>query len=218
MSLNIDLLTAIQAEKAGDALLNIERSFNIKLKSDDLKKVVSLDDLCDTICNEMKHSHAEGCTTQQAFYRFRNAFMAVSPCRKSEITPACRVKAIFPCENRAKMIEQLEAELGLKMNILQPKPWVTAVLAILFAGSLIACFFYGAVGAVGLILAAAGYKLSARFCNELNVKTVGDLVAKIVRDNHLKGRKGTPSVNRKHVEQKVRELFINQRQIESALA
>lgn len=218
MSLNIDFLTANGAEHSAVALQNIERTFNIKLKSDALKNVVSVDDLCDAICDEIKHSHAEGCTTQQAFYKFRNAFMAVSPCRKSEITPACKVKTIFPCDNRAEMIERVEAELGLKINILQPKPWIFATLALLLALSVVACYMYGLIGVTGIIIAAVGYKFSARFCSELNVKTVGDLIAKIVRDNNLKGRRGSAPVNRKEVEQKVRQLFKNNKHLEAVLA
>ncbi len=218
MSLNIDFLAGNGVENSAVALQNIERTFNIKLKSDALKNVASIDDLCDTICDEIKHSHAEGCSTQQAFYRFRNAFMAVSPCRKSEITPACKVKTIFPCEDRAEMIQQVEAELGLKINILQPKPWIQALLAALLAGSVMACFIYGVIGAAGIILAAVGYKFSTRFCSELNVKTVGDLVAKMVRDNNLKSRKGTAPVNRHEVEHKVHQLFANQMQLEPVLA
>jgi hypothetical protein len=218
MSLNIDFLQAGSAEQTVASLQNIERSFNIKIKSDVLKTVSSVDELCDVICDEIKHSHAEGCTTQQAFYKFRNAFMAVSPCRKSEITPACKVKTIFPCDNRAEMIERVETELGLKINILQPKPWISVTLVILFLGSVIACFEYGLIGAAGIVMAAIGYKFSTRFCSELNVKTVGDLVAKMVRDNHLKGRRATTPVNRKEVEQKVHKLFAGQRRLERVLA
>jgi acyl carrier protein len=210
MRSEVDFLTTIKAHNGGDELIKIERAFNIKFKDDAFKDVVSFGDMCDVICETIKHTHAESCTTQQAFYKFRNAFMAVSPCGKAEITPNCRTAKIFPREGRLELIARLEEELGFKMSILGNKPWVNVCFVFLLLGSLAGCIFDLRIGLAGVAVSLIGFSLASKFGKELNVRTVGDLVAKIARENYAKPRHNSAAVNRKEIEQKVKELFIEQ--------
>jgi hypothetical protein len=60
----------------------------------------------------------------------------------------------------------------------------------------------------GLIFSIAGSNLTNKFGIELDLQTVGQLAEKISRDNYLKSRRNSSTVNKAEIAKKVKELFI----------
>lgn len=190
-----------------DVMVKLEKSFDIKFADNELKDVATFGQLCDVVVAKVKQVHADSCTTQQAFYKLRNAINAKNPAEKYLIKPQTKLCELFPRDNRIEVVADIEEEMGFHMNLLQPKPWIVWMFAIVLMAS-IAMFWVNTTAATaGLIISIAGLRLAGRFGKELKVKTIGDLAEKIAREHYLKCRRDASTVNRAEVVQKIKEVF-----------
>lgn len=200
-------LNNVDPEDISDVLVKIEKSFNITLGNEDLKDTKNFGALCDVVVAKVKHAQADSCTTQQAFYKLRNAINARNPTEKYLVKPQTKLCELFPRDNRIEVVADIEAEMGFHMNLLHPKPWITWSFGLLLVASLGLFFFNSTVAFIGLVISIAGLRLAGRFGKELKVKTIGDLAEKIAREHYLKCRRDASTVNRTEIVQKIKDLF-----------
>lgn len=210
-------LNSVDPEDLSDVLLKIERSFNISLEDTSVKDVKTFGKLCDIVVEKVKHVNNESCTTQQAFYKIRNAINCTIAAPRELVKPQTRLEDIFPRDNRIVVINEIEREMGFQLNLLQPKQGVIAAFAFILAVSLAGFFFQPIVAAFGLAIALSGLALAGRFGRELKVKTLGDLAEKVAKEHHLKCKREASTINRVQVAQKVKELFTNGRYSEPSV-
>lgn len=195
----------------------VERSFGVHLTPNDLQQIHTMSDLCDTVHSKLKHEHNDACTTQHAFYILRNAITASTTIDRCSINTHTCLKDVFPEEERLQLVADIEGEMGLRLNVLQPKQSVITMLTLLFVLSLITLYFNWQAGAIGLTLFAAGSFMAKKRGKQLAVKTVGQLAEKIAREHYLKCRRDASTINRKQVNQKIRELFQQELHVDSKL-
>jgi hypothetical protein len=200
-------LNNIDPEDVGDVLLKIERLFNIRFKDEDLSHIKTFSALCDLVVHKVKQVQSDSCTTQQAFYKLRNAINAKKPIEKCDLRPQTKLCELFPRDNRIEIVADLESEMGLHMNLLRPKPGVVWAFAIALIVSVALSFIFGVAGYIGMVISIAGLILAGKFGKELKVKTLGDLSEKIAREHYLKCRRDASTVNRAEVVEKVKSLF-----------
>ncbi|OOQ61475.1 hypothetical protein BC343_19930 [Mucilaginibacter pedocola] len=200
-------LNNVDADEISDVLVKIEKSFDIAFCDDDLKEAKTFGALCDVVVAKVKQTHADSCTTQQAFYKLRSAINARNPDEKYLVKPQTKLCDLFPRDNRIEVVADIEAEMGFHMNLLQPKPWIVWTFGLLLVASIALFWVNSTIATLALIVSIAGLRLAGRFGKELKVKTVGDLAEKIAREHYLKCRRDASSVNRAEVVQKVKDLF-----------
>ncbi|MDB5086071.1 MAG: hypothetical protein JWR09_65 [Mucilaginibacter sp.] len=210
-------LNNVDPEDMDDVLRKIQNSFDIRLVNEDLREVKTFGSLCDTIVEKVKHKNGDGCTTQQAFYKLRNAINATITADKELIKPQTRLSDIFPRDTRLQVIAEIEKEMGFKMNLLKPKGSVVFAFSLILGVSIIGLFFYPAISGVGLIIAAAGLILAGKFGKEMPVKTLGDLAEKIAREHYRNCRRNASTVNRTEVNEKVKALFVHDLYLEPSV-
>jgi len=209
-------LSNIDPEDVGDVLLKIERSFNIRFTDEDLTHIKTFGALCDLVVDKVKQVQSDSCTTQQAFYKLRNAINAKKPIDKCDLKPQTKLCELFPRDNRIEVVADLESEMGLHMNLLRPKPGIVWAFVIALIASITVSLVYGVVGYIGTVIAITGLILAGKFGKELKVKTLGDLSEKIAREHYLKCRRDASTVNRAEVAEKVKELFAEYLDVEPA--
>lgn len=210
-------LNNVDPDDLGEVLVKIEKSFNISLEDTSVKEVKTFGKLCDIVVEKVKHVNNESCTTQQAFYKIRNAINSTVTAPREMVKPQTRLEDIFPRDNRIVVINEIEKEMGFQLNLLQPKQGVIATFAFVLIASLAGFFFEPVMAAVGLIIALAGFALAGRFGKELKVKTLGDLAEKVAREHYLKCRREAATVNQAEIAQKVKELFTHDLYLEPAV-
>ena len=209
-------LSNIDPEDVGDVLLKIERSFNIRFTDEDLTHIKTFGALCDLVVDKVKQVQSDSCTTQQAFYKLRNAINAKKPIEKCDLRPQTKLCELFPRDNRIEVVADLEEEMGLHMNLLRPKPGIVWAFVAALIVSVTVSLVYGVVGYIGTVISIAGLILAGKFGKELKVKTLGDLSEKIAREHYLKCRRDASTVNRGEVGEKVKELFADYLSLEPA--
>ena len=199
----------IDSEDAGDLLVKIEKSFDIKFGDIELMHIKTLGELCDHIVNKIQLDNSDDCTTQQAFYKLRNAITTLFYIDNKIITTDFPLNKFLPRQKRSEKIRDLENCLDVHLNILRPPHWVTNTLLILLLVSIVGLFFKWQFGLLGLCVSFGGLWFSNKIGKELDVQTVGQLAEKMTRENYLKSRRNRKTINKNEIEKLLTEWFSN---------
>ena len=210
-------LNNIDAHEINDVLLKIQHSFDIRFEQMDLEHVKTFSNLCDAVVKKIKLKNSDACSTQHAFYMLRNAINTTVAADKGMIKPQTKLADIFPRDTRLQVIDEIEKELGFKMNLLKPKGSIVFIFSLILGASFIGLFYFPVIGVVGAVLSVAGLVLAGKFGKEMPVKTLGDLAEKISKEHYRNCRRNASTVNRNEVAQKVKELFVHDLYLEPSV-
>jgi hypothetical protein len=70
-------LKNIDPDDISDLLIKVENSFNITFSDTELTHISMFGELCDHIANKIQLDHTDDCTSQQAFYKLRDAISLI---------------------------------------------------------------------------------------------------------------------------------------------
>lgn len=202
-------LKNIDTEDIESLLVKVETSFDIKFVGDELVHITSFGQLCDHIANKIQLYHSDSCTSQQAFYKLRNAISSTLQIDHNTISTNLTLADILPKQSRRLRIKELEKQLGFKLNILRPPHWVTGTLAILLPTSFAGLYFSWQIGLLGLAFSMVGLWLANKIGNVLDLQTVGQVVEKMTNENYLKSRRNSKTFNKNEIEKVLTEWFSN---------
>lgn len=198
-------LKNVDPEDIDDLLVQVERSFNIKFADKELADVETFGELCDRITNKIELAHTDDCTTQQAFYKLRDAITSVL--EMEDISPETQLSTILPRESRIQKIKAIENKLGFKLHILEPKGFIILSLLAILLISFIILFIHWPTGLCGLIISIFGFRIANTTGRELAVQTVGQVAEKMQRENYVKSRRNPGTVNKKEIEKILTDWF-----------
>ncbi|WP_028978611.1 hypothetical protein [Sporocytophaga myxococcoides] len=194
-------------EDIEDVLKKVEISFDFEFLDDELLHLKTFGELCDHIINKIQLIHSDDCTSQQAFYKIRNAISKSLHLDPKAIAPDTSLAAILPSNDRRSRIKNIEMILGFKLHILRPPYWIVITLLVLSVASVVGLFIKFSIGVAGLALSISGFWLAFKTGNVLNLQTVGQLTEKITRENYLKSRRNPKTFNKQEVEKLLIDLF-----------
>jgi len=200
-------LKNIDIEDIEDLLVKVETSFEIKSVSNELVHIKTFGQLCDYIVNKIQLNNSEECSSQQAFYKLRDAISSTLQIENKTISTDFPLAEILPRKSRRSRIKKIEKHLGFKINILRPSHWVIGILAIIFLISIIGLFFNWHIGLLGLAFSIAGIWFVNITGNELDMLTVGEVAEKMTRENYLKSRRNPKTFNRNEIEKILTNWF-----------
>ncbi len=192
-------------EDLEDILVRIEESFGISFVDNELAKVTNFGQLSDSIINKIKIRESESCTSQQAFYKLREAIKAEIGIENIE--PKTELAQILPKGKRIKSLKKIEENLGFKLNIIGPTDFIVGLFVILFLGSLIGFFFDWFLPLIGIGISLIGFSVVNKTGRELKYKTVKQVAEKMRRENYLKSRRYPNTGNKKEIEKTIIDIF-----------
>ncbi len=202
-------LKNIDPEDIEDLLVKVETSFDINFVGDELVHITTFGQLCDHIVNKIQLENSDDCTSQQAFYKLRDAISSTLQIDNKTISTYFQLADLLPRQSRRSKTKKLENHLGFNLNILRPPHWVTGTLGILLLASLVGLFFNWQIGLLGIVFSIIGLWLSKKAGNELDLQTVGQVVEKMKRENYLKSRRNPKTFNKKEIEKVLTDWFSN---------
>ena len=188
-------------------LVNVEKSFGIKFCKTELDHIVTYGELCDHIANKIQLDHSEDCTTQQAFYKLRNAISSKFGIDNKAISAGTPLVGLFPRYNRRAKITELERCLGFELNIFRPPHLVNMALLVLCLASLVGLYFNWQIGVLGFFSSIGGLVIAYKIGIEFEVQTVGELAKKMARENYLKSRRNSKTFNKNEIEKVLTDWF-----------
>jgi hypothetical protein len=174
----------------------IENMYNFKFEKDETYTVNTFEELCDLIIKKINLRNVESCTSQQTFYKLRNALIKTKIIEKEKLKTETELKILFPRKNRKTLIEQVEKEMKFKFDIIKAPGFVTMSLFVIGIISFFLLFVFWKIGIVGIVISVFGLYLCKWFGNELKIKNVKELVEKITSENYLKVRTEKNTINR----------------------
>lgn len=200
-------LKNIDPEDIEDLLVKVETSFDIKFVGDELVHITTFGQLCDHITNKIQLDNSDCCTSQQAFYKLRNAISSILQIDNKTISTNFPLADLLPRKSRRSRTKKMEKQLGFKLNILRPPHWVTGTLAILLLASLVGLFINWQIGLLGLAVSIVGLWFANKIGNVLDLQTVGQVAEKITRENYLKSRRNSKTFNKNEIEKVLTDWF-----------
>ncbi|MDF2478095.1 MAG: hypothetical protein K0S24_3578 [Sphingobacterium sp.] len=204
-----DELENVDPDDISDLLVKVEKSFDMEFGSTELMHIFTFGELCDHIANKIQLEHSNDCTSQQAFYKLRDAMASILQIDYKTITTSSALPALLPKQSRHSLVKKLEVQLGFKLHILRPPYWASVTLAILLVTSCAALFFNWQIGLAGLAFSNAGLWFAKKFGNILNLQTVGQLAKKMTSESYFKSRRNPGTFNKSEIEKILVDLFSN---------
>ena len=202
-------LKNIDSEDIEDLLVKVETSFDIKFVGDELVHITTFGQLCDHIANKIQLDNSDDCTSQQAFYKLRDAISSILQIENKTISTDFLLAELLPRQSRRSRTRKFEKHLGFKLNILRPPHWVTGTLVISLFASLVGLFFNWQIGLLGLVFSIAGLWFANKIGNELDLQTVGHVAEKMTRESYLKSRRNPKTFNKNEIENVLTDWFSN---------
>ena len=190
-----------------DLILKVENSFGIKFQDTELSHIKTFGEFCDYIADKIPYTNVQNCTSQQAFYKLKNAIIHGEAVNSELIYPNTKLEEIFPKQNRKLKIKQIEEKLGFKLSILQPPTWLSSFLIILALTSFVYLFINFKTGVISFIVSVLAIKITYENANEFSVKTLREVAEKMTRENYRKSRRDSKTFNKDEVENILTELF-----------
>ncbi len=197
-------------EDIEDVLIKIERSYDIRFAPNELAYIVTFGQLCDHIISKIDLHDTDDCTSQQSFYKLREAISAITQTNKSAINSKTVFSTIFPRLGRREMINELKNNLGIDINLLRPKYFISWAILMAILISIIDLFFNWKLGLFGIASFILLYKIAELTGNEFKINSVGELATIIGEENYSKARRNPETVNKKEITKKIEKLFIRE--------
>lgn len=203
-------LKNIDPEDIEDLLVKVETSFDIKFVGDELVHITTFGQLCDHIVNKIQLDNSDDCTSQQAFYKLRDAISVTFKLDKKSVAAGLQLAYFLPRRDRRLRTKNLEQNLGFKLNVLRLPHWVTGTLLIILLASFVVLFINWQIGLFELIFSIFGLWFTNKIGNELDLQTVGQVAEKMARENYLQSRRNSKTFNKKEIEKILTDWFSNE--------
>jgi hypothetical protein len=207
MTTKEDIYLDAVPEDIEDILEVIEESFNIKFSDGELKHIRTFGELCNHIVSKVELTDTDDCTTQQAFYRLRDAITQIITIEKDQLKTDTRLSVLFPKKKRKATISKVESLLAVKLYVLRPRHIISNAITIFVFISLVGMFFKFGYGLIGFVSGVFLFRVAEWTGIEFKVDTLGQLADKMSQENYIKSRRNQMTVNRKEITKTIEKLF-----------
>ena len=158
------------------------------------------------IISKMNLENDNLCTSQRAFYQFRNAVKTEIIINRNQIKPETYLKTIFPKRNRKKILKRIENQLGYKIEVLAPSQITINILFFSLVISFIGLFINWKIAIFGILISVLGFYLT-KFTNRLDKRTVREIIEKNTAQNYFKIRNSENTFNKIEFKDVILEWF-----------
>ena len=203
-----NLLKDTDPEEIEDILPLVERSFSITFQGNDLVNVQTFGQLCAIVMDKMQASPTDDCTSQQAFYKLRDAMATATGVDKTSISPGSALNALFPRHQRRQRVRQVVTTLGFSPGILRPPHLVIGALMVLTLAAIVGVFIRPLVGIPVLTALILAFQVADHYASVLVEATVGQLAARMASEHYRQSRRNPLTANTREVERGIRALFV----------
>jgi acyl carrier protein len=192
-----------------DVIIKLEKSFGLKLEKDAFAQAKTFGELCDVFDQHINYEHRNDCTSQQAFYKVREAIATVQEIDISQISPDTNLADVFPQSDRKQKVKEFKTLVNIKIRILTYPTWLKTTVGIAVLLSLVAFFFDWKVALSGLAFCILLHKVAQMLGTDLIHQTVRELVEQLSKEHYIDVRRTKGTINRMEVSKIIIETFSN---------
>lgn len=195
----------VEGDDFNDVIFQIEKSFNITFDKADFYKGITYGDICQCIHSKMSRENTGGCTSQQAFYKIREAISANNPELKDSIKPDTPLENILGQDKR-KAASYLKLKTNIETDLFETPMFIALPFSVIAFISFIAMFFKWefayVFGGCTLIL-----YIASKTTTNLRFKTVRELVNYTTAYEYNTVRRYKNTYNTNEIEPIIKQLF-----------
>ncbi len=200
-------LCNVDPDDVSEVLAKIEKSLGFTFGRDDFKEVQTFGEMCDVVIAKTNCEHKDDCTSQQAFYKLRNAIAETTLIEARQITLNTDAQELFPKPQRRKNVRAVEKKLGFKLNLLRPRHLISGIFVLELLASIVWLFINWQIGLAGIAFYIVGNAVAKKFASEMDSQRFKQLVQKITRQHYRQVRRNAATINRKEVLEQITMLF-----------
>ncbi len=201
-------LENIELQDIEYTLGKLVKSFQITLQPNAFEKIKTFGDICQVFEKNIPYKNEESCTTQQAFYKIRNAIAISQEIDRKNIKPSTRLHEIFPRFGRRKKIKAFQKELAIPVNFLTMKTWLLLSIIAGFLISLVTFFFNWKFALTGILSCLIFNWIATKLQQEIELISIGDLAEKVAREHYLQARRNQDTINKREITKVIQCSFI----------
>lgn len=209
-------LEDVELQDVEDTLGYLDKAFDLNLKSNAFSTAKTFGDICQVFQNNIPYQNEESCTSQQAFYKIREAIFFSQKIDKGTIKPDTLIDEIFPKTGRRKKIKAFQKALGVPIDILSMKPWLGLFIAVGFLLSFLAFFFSWKLALIGILTFLISNWAARKLSREIEYISIGELIMRITRDHYMKMRRNPNTINRNEIIKLIQCSFMSNLDLELA--
>lgn len=169
----------------------VNQEFGVQLHADQFNSAnYSMSSIREILAQRIAEAQQDEWTIDKSFMILQKNIASVRGIAEQSITQDSELETLLPKGERKSILKKLEANTGLKLEILKPNGVIYGILIFLF----FACIPFGIgmdwflSGIVMVVVAVLIYILS-KTGNELKYKTLGQWAERVTWDNYLKSKK-----------------------------
>ena len=197
-------------EDIEDVIKIIETSYDLRFEPNELGHIKTFGEMTDYIINKINLADKKDCTSQQGFYKLKDAITRIRNLDRSVIMPNQKLTTLFPRQTRKNDLRKIEKELGLKLNGLRPRHFITMTLLILALISIAMFFVDWKYALSGILLTGILSWTSEKMGIEFKDRTIGELTERMTQRNYMQSRRDRKTINKREIEEKIRALFLDE--------
>lgn len=198
---------SIERDDFEDILIRTENSFGITFSEDDFYTGMTFGDFCQCIESKMSGENTGECTSQQAFYKVRDALLTLNISDKENIKPTTPIADALG-KNRKQSAKYLKSHLGIKLDLFEIPGYIGIPFGIVCIVSFVAMFFKGEFG-WGFGISIAILYVASKLTTNLRYKTIAELVNHLIIYNYKDVRRKKDSYNKNEIEILIKRLFMD---------
>ena len=195
-----------------DLVPAIEKSFGISFDQHDFPENFTYGELYALVQAKLPTTTAADCTTQQAFYKLRQALRPLVG--EAEIRPDTLLADLLPGERR-KAAAHLNATLDINLNLVGISERAILVGSLLVLVSLVMFFFSWSLALASLSLTIVGLDIAQRLSEHLHYQTVREVVEHMSSRYYRQSRRNPDTVNPQEIASRLERIFIDMTFIEA---
>ena len=197
----------IEGDDFEDILIRTENSFGVTFNEDDFYTGMAFGDFCQCIESKISGANIGGCTSQQAFYKVKEALITLNISDKQSIKPNTPIADVLG-KNRKQSAKYLKSHLGIKLDLFEIPDYIALPFGIICFISFIAMFVKGEF-VWGFGVSIAVLYITSKLTTNLRYKTVAELVNHLVMYNYRDVRRNKDSYNKNEIETIITSLIYN---------
>lgn len=197
----------IHNDESDEFIGRLIQSFDMTIEDLGLRNGMTFQELIDNITARLGKQPSTNCSTQIVFYKLRQIMTKELGVNKHKITRHALINDLFPKRTRKADFRKLGQILNIDISYFQAPGWIQLTCVVsLFAGFVFLFFqplYGGLLIAVSLFVVSVSHKLS----RSIPMKTFGEFVDRLTRDNLVKLQPDKNSINDRDIRMTVIKLI-----------
>lgn len=197
----------IHSDESDEFIERLIKAFDLSFEELDLRSGMTFQELIDNITQKLGRDSSTDCSTQIVFYKIRQILTKELGIQKERVTRNALLNDIFPKYFRKKQFTLISKKLGVDVNYFQSPAWFQFTIVGIILLGLVVLFINPLIGislvVIPLLIGSIIHKLSC----DIQMKTFGELVDRITRDNLIKLRDKRVAINPREIRMTVIKLI-----------